>query len=201
MAAYSEEEVEAFLATTIDYNPACKTTFMSEFDSLFNKSYPYVEKLAESFWLPLGDLHNMWSKGNVRHLAIGYWTHPERLAFQVMYVTWPLALGLIWNVLRSRSEAPPFLPLFATYRSHSGMLPSPYRVLPTSDPACPGLHLVAFISFGKNNLYQLDDIGSPFWRSSLGELHLVLIFPDLSGFRCLWAIPIYVGITASLPLC
>ncbi|GJV43182.1 hypothetical protein Tco_1427718 [Tanacetum coccineum] len=62
-AAYSEEEVKAFLATAADYNPACKTTFMSEFDSLFNKSYPYVEKLAESFWLPLGDLQNMWSEG------------------------------------------------------------------------------------------------------------------------------------------
>ncbi|GJU88698.1 hypothetical protein Tco_1301121 [Tanacetum coccineum] len=39
--------------------------------------------------------------GNVRHLAIGPWTHPERLAFREMFVTWPLALGLIRNVLRS----------------------------------------------------------------------------------------------------
>ncbi|GJV97447.1 hypothetical protein Tco_1549024 [Tanacetum coccineum] len=37
--------------------------------------------------------------GNVRHLAIGAWTHPERLALWEMFVTWPLALGLIWNVL------------------------------------------------------------------------------------------------------
>ncbi|GJT90444.1 hypothetical protein Tco_1079289 [Tanacetum coccineum] len=62
-SACSEEEAEAFLATAVDYDPACKTTFMSEFDSLFNKSYPYVEKLVESFRLPLGDLHNMWPKG------------------------------------------------------------------------------------------------------------------------------------------
>ncbi|GKA28076.1 hypothetical protein Tco_0714244 [Tanacetum coccineum] len=47
----------------IDYDPACKDTFMSEFDSLFNKSYPYIEKLAESFRLPLGDLQNMWPEG------------------------------------------------------------------------------------------------------------------------------------------
>nr|GEV57568.1 hypothetical protein [Tanacetum cinerariifolium] len=59
-AACSEEEVKAFLATTADYDPACQTTFMSEFESLFNKSYPYVEKLVESFQLPLGDLQNMW---------------------------------------------------------------------------------------------------------------------------------------------
>ncbi|GJU88906.1 hypothetical protein Tco_1301329 [Tanacetum coccineum] len=62
-AACSEEEAEAFLATAADYDPACKTTFMSVFDSLFNKSYPYVEKLAESFRLPLGDLQNMWPEG------------------------------------------------------------------------------------------------------------------------------------------
>ncbi|GJZ85689.1 hypothetical protein Tco_0651028 [Tanacetum coccineum] len=62
-AACSEEESEAFLATVADYDPACKTTFMSEFDSLFSKSYPYMEKLAESFRLPLGDLQNMWPEG------------------------------------------------------------------------------------------------------------------------------------------
>ncbi|GJT09498.1 hypothetical protein Tco_0856540 [Tanacetum coccineum] len=80
--------------------------------------YPYVEKLVESFRLPLGDLHNMWPEGallghrlldsfgascvpgNVRHLAIGTWTHLERLAFWVMRVTWSLALGLIRSVLR-----------------------------------------------------------------------------------------------------
>nr|GFD19644.1 hypothetical protein [Tanacetum cinerariifolium] len=61
--AFSEEEAEAFLASVADYDPACKTTFMSEFDSLFNKSYPYVEKLAESFRIPLGDLQNMWPEG------------------------------------------------------------------------------------------------------------------------------------------
>ncbi|GKE43234.1 hypothetical protein Tco_1470518, partial [Tanacetum coccineum] len=62
-AACSKEEAQAFLATAVDYDPACKETFMTEFDSLFDKSYPYVEKLAESFRLPLGDLQNMWSEG------------------------------------------------------------------------------------------------------------------------------------------
>ncbi|GKC05986.1 hypothetical protein Tco_0997596 [Tanacetum coccineum] len=55
----SKEEAEAFLATVVGYDPACKTTFMSEFDSLFNKSYSYVEKLAESFRFPLGDLQKI----------------------------------------------------------------------------------------------------------------------------------------------
>ncbi|GJY27245.1 hypothetical protein Tco_0401971 [Tanacetum coccineum] len=54
-----EEEAEAFLAIAVDYDHACKDTFMSAFDSLFDKSYPYVEKLAESFRIPLGDLRNM----------------------------------------------------------------------------------------------------------------------------------------------
>ncbi|GKB13499.1 hypothetical protein Tco_0847422 [Tanacetum coccineum] len=35
--------------------------------------------------------------GNGCHLASGSWTHPERLAFRVMGVTWPVALGLIRN--------------------------------------------------------------------------------------------------------
>ncbi|GKF53928.1 hypothetical protein Tco_0160838, partial [Tanacetum coccineum] len=39
---------------------------------------------------------------DVRHLAIGAWTHPARLPLLEMFVTWPLALGLIQNVLRSR---------------------------------------------------------------------------------------------------
>ncbi|GJV80765.1 hypothetical protein Tco_1516635 [Tanacetum coccineum] len=62
-AACSEEEAHAVLATAVDYDPVCKETFMSEFDSLFDKSYPYVEKLVESFRLPLGDLQNMWLEG------------------------------------------------------------------------------------------------------------------------------------------
>ncbi|GKA35483.1 hypothetical protein Tco_0721974 [Tanacetum coccineum] len=62
-AACSEEEAQAFLATAVDYDPVCKETFMTEFDSLFDKSYPYVEKLAESFRLPLGDLQNIWPEG------------------------------------------------------------------------------------------------------------------------------------------
>ncbi|GJV97443.1 hypothetical protein Tco_1549020 [Tanacetum coccineum] len=53
---HSEEDAEAILAAATDYDPKCKTTFLSAFDSLFTKSYPYVEKLVESFRLPLGDL-------------------------------------------------------------------------------------------------------------------------------------------------
>ncbi|GKB37755.1 hypothetical protein Tco_0882697 [Tanacetum coccineum] len=43
--------------------PTCKSTFMSAFDGIFVKSYPYVVKIAESFRLPLGDLQNMWPEG------------------------------------------------------------------------------------------------------------------------------------------
>nr|GEU43936.1 hypothetical protein [Tanacetum cinerariifolium] len=63
-AACFEKEAQAFLATADGYDPSCKETFMSEFDSFFDKSYPYMEKLAESFWLALGDLQNMWLEGS-----------------------------------------------------------------------------------------------------------------------------------------
>nr|GEU91526.1 transposase (putative), gypsy type [Tanacetum cinerariifolium] len=52
----TQEEAEAILATAVDYDPGCKDTFMSAFDSLFTQSYPYVEKLTESFRLPPEDL-------------------------------------------------------------------------------------------------------------------------------------------------
>ncbi|GKC09053.1 hypothetical protein Tco_1000663 [Tanacetum coccineum] len=97
----TQEEVEAILAVVTDHNPHCKDTFMDTFDSLFTRSYPYVEKLTESFRLPLRDLQNPWPEGFMRHLAIDTWTHPERPAFRDLCVTWPLALGLIRNVLRS----------------------------------------------------------------------------------------------------
>ncbi|GKC57550.1 hypothetical protein Tco_1085148, partial [Tanacetum coccineum] len=51
-------------------------------------------------WL-LDSSRTSYVPGNGRHLAIGSWTHPECLVFWVMGVTWPLALGLIRNVLRS----------------------------------------------------------------------------------------------------
>ncbi|GKD11825.1 hypothetical protein Tco_1196232 [Tanacetum coccineum] len=41
----SKEDVEAILATAADFDPE------------------YVEKLVESFWLPLGDLQNIWPEG------------------------------------------------------------------------------------------------------------------------------------------
>ncbi|GJU88699.1 hypothetical protein Tco_1301122 [Tanacetum coccineum] len=59
----AKEDADAILAEPTDYDPNCKDTFMSAFESLFTKSYPYVEKLDASFRLPLGDLQNMWSEG------------------------------------------------------------------------------------------------------------------------------------------
>nr|GEV60841.1 hypothetical protein [Tanacetum cinerariifolium] len=86
----TKEDAEVILADAADYDPYCKDTFMSAFNSLFTKSYPYVEKLAESFRLPLGDLQNMWSEG----------TEPTLSGNAGLYVTWPLALGLIRSILR-----------------------------------------------------------------------------------------------------
>ncbi|GJT57890.1 hypothetical protein Tco_0992944 [Tanacetum coccineum] len=59
----STKDAEAILAVATDYDPECKSTFMSAFDAIFTKTYPYVEKVVESFRLPLGDLQNMWPEG------------------------------------------------------------------------------------------------------------------------------------------
>ncbi|GJV24634.1 hypothetical protein Tco_1377329 [Tanacetum coccineum] len=117
----SAEDAEAILAAATDYDPECRSTFIY----ITNVGRLLMEKIAESFRLPLGDLQNMWPEGegptvdfvhrlsiaawthpgclcvlgNVRHLAIGAWTHPGCLAFQKMFVTWPLELGLIRDVL------------------------------------------------------------------------------------------------------
>nr|GEV32942.1 hypothetical protein [Tanacetum cinerariifolium] len=139
----SEEDAEAILADATDNDSNCKYAFMSAFESLFTKIYSYVEKLVGSFCLHLGKLQNIWPKGegptiemrvtwplalgiiwnvlrfgkyasldhwhldssgsscvlgNARHLAVGAWTHPKRVVFWDMCVTWPLALGLIRNM-------------------------------------------------------------------------------------------------------
>ncbi|GKC82086.1 hypothetical protein Tco_1137803, partial [Tanacetum coccineum] len=45
----TNEEIQAILATADNYDPECHSTFVSAFDALFTKSYPYVESLVESF--------------------------------------------------------------------------------------------------------------------------------------------------------
>nr|GEV37961.1 hypothetical protein [Tanacetum cinerariifolium] len=104
--AFSEEEAEAFLAFAADYDLACKTTFMSEFDSFLTRvirclafrafvrhlaigSWTHLRRLA--FWAFVRNLAiGSWTHPGrlalwvfVRHLAIGSWTHPGRLAFRV----------------------------------------------------------------------------------------------------------------------
>ncbi|GKB97794.1 hypothetical protein Tco_1076579, partial [Tanacetum coccineum] len=59
----TKEEAQATLADADDYDPDCQATFKSDFDKLFVKSYPYMERLVEYFRLPLGDLQNMWPEG------------------------------------------------------------------------------------------------------------------------------------------
>nr|GEV94060.1 hypothetical protein [Tanacetum cinerariifolium] len=58
-----EEEAQAILADVDDYDLDCQATFKLDFDELFVKSYPYVERPVESYRLPLGDLQNMWLEG------------------------------------------------------------------------------------------------------------------------------------------
>nr|GFB02759.1 hypothetical protein [Tanacetum cinerariifolium] len=54
-----------------------------------------------------GSVHHLHSSrmscasGNVRYYAIVAWTHLKRLALWEVFITWPLTLGLIWNILHS----------------------------------------------------------------------------------------------------
>nr|GEV02200.1 hypothetical protein [Tanacetum cinerariifolium] len=102
---HSEEDAEAILATAIDYDPECKATFMSAFDSLFTKSYPYpafVWYFLNIYILGFCFVLDLCNRGNiVHHLATGAWIRLGHLAFRETFVTWPLVLGLIWNVLHS----------------------------------------------------------------------------------------------------
>ncbi|GJT74897.1 DNA-directed DNA polymerase [Tanacetum coccineum] len=43
----TNEEIQAILATADNYDPECHSTFVSAFDALFTKSYPYVERTTE----------------------------------------------------------------------------------------------------------------------------------------------------------
>ncbi|GJU86460.1 hypothetical protein Tco_1294006 [Tanacetum coccineum] len=56
----TDEEVQAILATTDNYDPNYSATFHSSFEALFTKKYSYVQKLKEVYRLPLGDLQNIW---------------------------------------------------------------------------------------------------------------------------------------------
>ncbi|GKA60030.1 hypothetical protein Tco_0759343 [Tanacetum coccineum] len=95
------EDAEAILAAATDYDPKCKTTFMSAFDALFTKSYPYVEKVTESFRLPLGDLQNMWPEEMYLYLAIGALDSSGDSCFSEMFVHGHMALYIIPGHLRS----------------------------------------------------------------------------------------------------
>ncbi|GJX42741.1 hypothetical protein Tco_0257731 [Tanacetum coccineum] len=82
---HSEEDAEAILADAIDYDPNCKDAFMSAFESHFTKSYPLIRSILRF--------------EKCASLGLGAWTHPERVAFREICVTWSLALGLIRSVL------------------------------------------------------------------------------------------------------
>nr|GFC01369.1 hypothetical protein [Tanacetum cinerariifolium] len=80
-----------------------------------------VREIFVTWPLDLGLIRNDLRLGNIRHLTIGSWTYPKRLAFGKY-----LSLGhwlLIRNDLRSRDG-------LHRHWSHSDMLPSPYEVLP-----------------------------------------------------------------------
>nr|GEX75137.1 hypothetical protein [Tanacetum cinerariifolium] len=68
-------------------------------DDLLNKNREQEERIKRHWHLDSSGASCV--PGKARHLAIGTWTHLERLAFREVYVAWPLALGLIRNVLRS----------------------------------------------------------------------------------------------------
>nr|GEV11835.1 hypothetical protein [Tanacetum cinerariifolium] len=104
-AACSEEEAGAFRLPSLTMTHYTMTPLCLSLIPFSTR----VTHMWRSWLSPFGFLWGIYrnvvgrtscTPGNMRHLAIGSWTHPECLAFRVMCITRPLALGLVWNVLR-----------------------------------------------------------------------------------------------------
>ncbi|GJV15687.1 hypothetical protein Tco_1361010 [Tanacetum coccineum] len=54
-----DEDVQTILKATLGVNPMYSSTFMEEYNKLFDKRYPYVDKVARSYLLDPTDLHNV----------------------------------------------------------------------------------------------------------------------------------------------
>ncbi|GKF88028.1 hypothetical protein Tco_0258905, partial [Tanacetum coccineum] len=54
-----DEDVQTILKATLDVNPMYSSTFMEEYNKLFDKRYPYVDKVARAYLLDPTDLHNV----------------------------------------------------------------------------------------------------------------------------------------------
>ncbi|PWA98145.1 hypothetical protein CTI12_AA004380 [Artemisia annua] len=54
-----QEDLEKILAGTKKLNMEAPAIWKAEYKKLFQAEYPYIQKLAESFCLPLGDLMNL----------------------------------------------------------------------------------------------------------------------------------------------
>nr|GEY21083.1 hypothetical protein [Tanacetum cinerariifolium] len=104
----SDEDVKAILATAGDYDPKCKSTFMSVFDGIFVKRYPYVifktcglkvkDPPSNPFWnvQRLGLL--LLKPPGVYVSSLGHWhldLYLTTCVLGICFVPWPLALGLI----------------------------------------------------------------------------------------------------------
>ncbi|GJY99354.1 hypothetical protein Tco_0516784 [Tanacetum coccineum] len=91
-AALSEKEAEAFLATAVDYDPACKDTFMY---------WVYPEWQRCGCW-GCSVVQRVFEEDYIRHFVVCNVSVKTSFAeSMVKHVTWPLALGLIRSVLRS----------------------------------------------------------------------------------------------------
>ena len=60
-----EEDVERVLSQVKNLNRDAPATWKAEFNKIFDAEYPYVQKVAGSYRLPLGDLMNLQPEGYV----------------------------------------------------------------------------------------------------------------------------------------
>ncbi|GJS61689.1 hypothetical protein Tco_0656473 [Tanacetum coccineum] len=58
-ARWKEEDVQAILAETPNVDPTALATFIEKYEKLFDKRYPYVNKVASAYLRDPFGLHNV----------------------------------------------------------------------------------------------------------------------------------------------
>ncbi|PWA82844.1 hypothetical protein CTI12_AA174500 [Artemisia annua] len=67
----SEEEVAAYIAGNENFDMAAVQNFRAAYDEMFLRLFPYIERVASSFRLPLADVMNILPAGEENTVGTG----------------------------------------------------------------------------------------------------------------------------------
>ncbi|PWA65490.1 transposase (putative), gypsy type [Artemisia annua] len=67
----SEEEVAAYVAGNANFDMAGVESFQADYDEMFVRPFPYIERVASSFRLPLADIMNILPAGEENTVGAG----------------------------------------------------------------------------------------------------------------------------------